>query len=118
MRACLIVLNAFSCPPVQSDCSASGPLVASYRDLAISSNPGFQILQNPAMPKKVQRCFFVFRMLRPNIACFLSGDKCLLLPGFIIYPRYLTCCFEICAFLGDTVALGPKEIKDFNGILI
>ena len=56
-----------------------------------------------------------FGALGCNIACFLSGDNCLLL-GFIIYPRYLNCCFEICVFFWETLC--PKEIKDFNVILI
>lgn len=64
-------------------------------------------------------------MLRPNIACFLSGENCLL-PAFLAYPRYLTCCFEIVlssslpaplfSFLGDPVAVDPKEFKDLSGI--
>ena len=69
------------------------------------------------MPKKVLKCFFVFGVLKPTIACFLSRDNCLL-PGFILYLRYLMHCCEICAFfLGDPVTLGPKDIKDINGIL-
>lgn len=103
VRASVVLLKALSCSPIQSNGSASGPLVASYTGLAISPNPGIQICKNPVMPKKVQRYFFfffflVFGMLRPHIACFLSGENCLL-PGLVIYPRYLTCCFEICAFL-------------------
>ena len=67
---------------------------------------------------KVQRYLFVFGVPRPNIAHFLSGHSCLL-PGFIMCPMYLTCCFEIlCLFLGDPITLGPKEIKNFNGVLI
>ena len=60
----------------------------------------------------------MFGALSSNIACFLSGDNCLL-PGFIIYLRYLTCCLEICPlFLENPVALSPKEIKDSSDSLI
>ena len=65
VRACLISLKDFSYSPFQSNDSVSGLLVASYRGLDISPNPGIQILQNPAMPKKVWRCFFV---------CGVTGD--------------------------------------------
>ena len=75
-------LKIFSYSPFQSNSSVSGPLVASYRGLTISPSSGIQILQSPALLKNVWRCFFVFRVLRPNIACFLSGDNCLI-PGFI-----------------------------------
>ena len=114
-----VVLLKYPCSPIRSNGSAFGPLVASYAGLAISPNSGIQILQNPVMPKKVQRYFFffVFGTLRPNIACFLSGENCLL-PAFVIYPRYLTCCFEICAFLphppfflfsGRSCSHGPQD---------
>ena len=129
MRTSVVWLKTLPCSPVQSSGSASGPLVASYTGLAISLNPGIQILQNRVMPKKLRQYFFFFclwDMLRPNVACFLSGENCLL-PAFLIYPRYLTCCFEICAFLpappgppfyflGDPIAADPKEIKDLSGI--
>ena len=72
----------------------------------------------PLGKPKVQRYLFVFGVPRPNIAHFLSGHDCLL-PGFIMCPMYLTCCFEIlCLFLGDPITLGPKEIRNFNGVLI
>lgn len=103
VRACLILLKAFSCSPVQN--SVSGPLVISY-GVWHCPNLRLQILQNPMMPQKVWRCFFVFGVLRSNIACFLSGDNCPL-PRFIIYPRYLNCCFEICAFSGKSYSPRP-----------
>ena len=79
LRAYLISLKACSHSLFQSNSSVSGPLMASYRSLAISPNPGIQTVQNPAMLQKRWRCFFVFRVLRPKIVCFLSGDSCLLL---------------------------------------
>ena len=48
----LDIVKSFYCSPFQSNCLLSGPFVASYRDLAISLNPGIQILDNPAMPRK------------------------------------------------------------------
>ena len=39
--------------------SMSGPLVASYKGLAISPKLGIQILQNPAIPEKEQSCYLV-----------------------------------------------------------
>ena len=108
-------LKIFSYSPFQSNSSVSGPLMASYRGLAISPNPGVQILQNPAMLQKRWRCFFVFGVLRPNIVCFLYGHNCLFL--FVIYPRYLTHCTEIwCAF--ERLCSPPPQIKDLSGILI
>ena len=56
-------------------------------------------------------------VLRLSIASFLSGDSCLL-PMFIIYPRSLTCCFELCVFfLRYSISVGSKEIKGFMGVL-
>ena len=67
---------------------------------------------------KVQRYLFGFGVPRPNIVHFLSGHSCLF-PGCVMCPMYLTCCFEIlCLFLGDPIILCPKEIKNFNGVLI
>ena len=54
MRAYLILPKAFSCFLVQSNGPVSGPLVASYRGLAISPKPRIQIRQNPAMPKSMK----------------------------------------------------------------
>ena len=83
-------------------------------------NLGSQILKNPVMPKKVPRFFSVLEAPRPNIAHFLSGDN-FLPPGFIIYPTYLLLWdlfFFFLLFLGDPVALGPREVRDVSGILI
>ena len=62
MRDWWILLKAFSCSAVQR--TGPGPLVASDRSLNISLNPGIQILQNPVMPKKVQRYFFFLSLGR------------------------------------------------------
>lgn len=52
-----VIKNSFLFPS-PNYCSVSGPLVASCRGLAISLNPGIQILQNLVMSKKVQSCIF------------------------------------------------------------
>ena len=69
MRDWWILLKAFSCSAVQR--TGSGPLVASDRSLNISLNPGIQILQNPVMPKKIQRFFLLFFFFSVNKACTL-----------------------------------------------
>ena len=51
---------------------------------------------------------------RLNIACFLYGHNCLFL--FVIYPRYLTHCIEICCAFENLCS--PPKIKDLSGILI
>ena len=57
VRACLLLQKAFSCSPFQSKGSVSGSLMASYRGLGTSPNPGFcRIL--PCLER--YRCFLVF----------------------------------------------------------
>ena len=98
VRACLMLSKAFFLFPSPKYCSVSGPLVASYRGLAISLNP---IIPNSAKScheqesTKLYYSFFCLWVLRLNIACFLQGDNGVL-PEFIIYLRYLICFFEIC----------------------
>lgn len=52
------VLKVASHDPFQRRCSVLGPLMASYKDLAIISKLGIHILQNPAITKKVLNCSF------------------------------------------------------------
>ena len=88
-------------------------------------NPGIEhkSLMSPALAGgflttstmwEAQRCLFILGVPRLNIVCFLFGNSCLL-PGFIIYPMYLTCCFEICAFVLETemLTMGLKEIRTY-----
>ena len=74
VRACLMLSKAFFLFPSSKYCSVSGPLVASYRGLAISLNP---IIPNSAKScheqesTKLHYSFFCLWVLRLNIACFL-----------------------------------------------
>ena len=61
------IFESFFCSPFQNNGSVSGPLVASYRSLVISPNAGVQILENPAMPQKIDTkmflCFWTYYSL-------------------------------------------------------